>query len=60
MLGGNIEAVPLKEGKKLPCTYCAFIDVCGNHDGAVSRQPSEEALAEAAEILGKSKKGGKQ
>ena len=59
MLGGNIEAVPLKEGKKLPCTYCAFIDVCGNHDGAVSRQPSEEALAEAAEILGKSKKGGK-
>lgn len=60
MLGGHIEAVPLKIAKKVPCTYCDFIDICGNHDGSVSRQPSEEALADAADILGKSKKGGKQ
>ena len=60
MLGGHIEAVPLKNGKKLPCSYCDYVDICGNHDGAVSRQPSEEALTEAADILGKTKKGGKQ
>jgi len=60
MLGGHIEAVPLRNGKKVPCTYCNFMDICGNHDGSVCRVPSEEKLAEAADILGKSRKGGKK
>ena len=58
MLSGSIEAVPLKNGKKLPCTYCDYSDICGNPDGAVSRQPDAEKLAEAADILGKGTKGG--
>ncbi len=60
MLSGKIEAVPLKNGKKVPCKYCDYADICGNRDGAVNRLPDAEKLAEAEDILGKNKKGGSE
>ena len=58
MLAGKIEALPLARGKKKPCTYCGYADICGNPDGAVYRLPDAEKTEKAAELLGK-KKGGK-
>lgn len=58
MLAGKIEAIPLARGKKKPCTYCGYADICGNPDGAVYRLPDAEKTDKAAELLGK-KKGGK-
>ena len=60
MLSGKIEAVPLKNAKKVPYKYCDYADICGNRDGAVNRLPDAEKLAEAEDILGKNKKGGSE
>lgn len=53
MLDGRIEAVPLKSGGKLPCSYCKYSNICGNGSGRAYREPSPEKLKEAASILGK-------
>ena len=53
ILNGNAEAIPLKIGKKIPCSYCIYADVCGNGDGKICREPDSEKLYEAAGILGK-------
>ncbi len=53
ILNGNAEAVPLKMGKKIPCSYCIYANVCGNGDGKICREPDSEKLHEAAKILGK-------
>jgi ATP-dependent helicase/nuclease subunit B len=56
MLSGNIEAIPMVLGKKKPCTYCQFSDICGNSEGNVYRTPDAGKIEEAEKILGKSKK----
>lgn len=53
MLSGNIEAVPMKMGNKIPCTYCGYANICGNGSGKICREPSADKLQEAASILGK-------
>ena len=53
MLAGDIGAVPLVIGKKLPCTYCVYSNICGNPDGAIYRELDSEKLSAAAEVLGK-------
>lgn len=53
MLAGSIEAVPLRSGGKVPCSYCKYANICGNGSGKVCREPSSEKLKEAASILGK-------
>lgn len=53
VLNGDIGAIPLKTGKKLPCGYCSYANICGNGDGKISREPDGEKLQKAAEILGK-------
>ena len=61
MLAGEIEAVPLMRGKRKPCTYCGYADICGNPNGDICRVPDISKAEKAAEILGKKlKKGGKK
>ena len=59
MLDGCIDAIPLKNGKKSPCNYCNYSDICGNNDNILIKQPTEDKIVEAAEILGKKMKGSK-
>ena len=59
LLDGNAEAVPLVTGNELPCTFCAYGNICGNSQGGVCRVPDAESVARAEEILGKvSSEGG--
>lgn len=49
---GNIEAVPLKIGKKISCKYCSYFNICGNGNGGIYREPDKNRSEEAALILG--------
>lgn len=60
MLAGHTEAIPLANGKKKPCSYCKFSNICGNPDGSISRVPDDEKLRSAEAVLGKTKRGGEQ
>lgn len=53
VLNGNAEANPLRSGKKMPCDYCKYANICGNGDGKKYHEADSEKLKEAAKILGK-------
>lgn len=50
---GNMEAVPLLQGKSLPCEYCRYGNICGNEKGRINREAAPEKVRKAAELLGK-------
>ena len=54
LLTGNAEAVPLLMNGEIPCTFCAYGNICGNSQGSEYREPDAESVARAADILGKS------
>lgn len=54
LLTGNAEAVPLLMNGEIPCTFCAYGNICGNSQGSEYREPDAKSVARAAEILGKS------
>ena len=53
MYSGDINADPLIEGKKLPCTYCAYSNICGNRIRKIFHKPDAEKIKKAAKILGR-------
>lgn len=53
MYSGDINADPLIDGKKLPCAYCTYGNICGNSSGKIFHEPDREKISEAAKILGK-------
>jgi ATP-dependent helicase/nuclease subunit B len=53
VLNGNAEANPLRSGKKMPCDYCKYANICGNGDGKKYHEADSKKLKEAAKILGK-------
>ena len=58
LLSGSVEAVPLAEGGRTPCTYCSYADICGNTNAEVFRTTDPDDIDRVREILGKDKKGG--
>lgn len=48
---GNIEAVPLTDGKILPCNYCDYIDICGFDATKKVREYSKDTDRELGKIL---------
>ena len=53
MHNGDINAVPLRLNKKLSCGYCGYSNICGNGEGKIYREPDDEKVKKAAELLGK-------
>ncbi len=53
MYNGEVDAIPLKSGKTIPCSYCRYSNICGNGDGKICCEPDAEKLKKAAKILGK-------
>lgn len=51
LLAGNAEAVPLVLGKKSPCKFCDYMNICDNSKNERFRSPDPESLAEAQRIL---------
>ena len=51
LYSGNVEAVPLMTGGRLPCDYCDYINICDNTKPDRWRYPDEEAEAEAQAVL---------
>lgn len=51
LLSGDVEALPLMSGKKLPCTFCDYINICDNSQMKRYREPDSEDLAKAEMIL---------
>ncbi|MBR5682238.1 MAG: exodeoxyribonuclease V subunit gamma [Ruminococcus sp.] len=51
LFGGDVEAVPLALGGKMPCTYCDYINICDNSEMTRYREPAEADIAEAQAIL---------
>ncbi|MBQ3160784.1 MAG: PD-(D/E)XK nuclease family protein [Oscillospiraceae bacterium] len=51
MTDGEIQASPLKNGKKLPCSYCKYKSICGNYPPANPRTYDEDAGRIIREIM---------
>ncbi len=51
LFSGDVEAVPLSLGGKIPCTYCNYINICDNSEMTRYREPAEADIAEAQSIL---------
>lgn len=56
MTGGHIEADPLQQGDRLPCSYCDYKSICGNYPPALPRTYGEDTEEKINEIMGR---GGK-
>ena len=48
---GEIQASPLKSGKKLPCSYCKYKSICGNYPPVNPRNYDEDAGRIIREIM---------
>ncbi|MBQ5319155.1 MAG: PD-(D/E)XK nuclease family protein [Oscillospiraceae bacterium] len=49
--GGKIQASPLKQGTKLPCSYCNYKSICGNYPPLNPRVYDENSLQRINEIM---------
>lgn len=55
LLSGDADADPLILGQKIPCTFCDYMNICGNSGLERFREPDPDKVAEAEEILGKNR-----
>lgn len=53
LLAGDAEALPLVMGKKIPCNFCDYMNICDNSKRERFREPDPENVAQAQEILDK-------
>lgn len=53
LLAGDAEAVPLIIGKKIPCNFCDYMNICDNSKRERFREPDPESVAQAQKILEK-------
>lgn len=57
LLSGDVSALPLANGGSDPCSYCGYADICGNAGSGRYREPDNEDIELAEQILGREKKG---